>query len=171
MLACLLPYIELGRGLQQQQTLYLLSADQLSLEQADSAEMRIATGQTEIRASAEDVWEILTDFQSFSSWNPFLYSGEGSASVGSKPKVSVLLLPAHTRLPALTTDVCKFVGLMGPGKSMAFSPKARCSGLGMQAPAFERLIMPERAGHSREAWSGAGVGGAVAHTRCGAALP
>jgi hypothetical protein len=36
----------------------------------------------EINASADRVWEVLTDFPAYSSWNPFIVSAEGRAKVG-----------------------------------------------------------------------------------------
>ena len=39
---------------------------------------------TEIDAPAEQVWEILTDFAAFKSWNPFIVEAEGRAEVGSQ---------------------------------------------------------------------------------------
>ncbi|MDX1940834.1 MAG: SRPBCC domain-containing protein [Saprospiraceae bacterium] len=44
--------------------------------------------QTEIiiNASAEKVWNILTDFAKYHEWNPFIRSSEGEAKVGTKLK-------------------------------------------------------------------------------------
>jgi hypothetical protein len=38
----------------------------------------------EIQAPAERVWAILTDFASYSEWNPFVRRAEGEAKVGAK---------------------------------------------------------------------------------------
>lgn len=41
----------------------------------------------EIGAKPERVWEVLTGFEAFESWNPFIVSIEGEPVVGSKLKV------------------------------------------------------------------------------------
>ena len=43
-----------------------------------------------INASKEKVWSILTDFESYSSWNPFLVSIEGKPVIGSRLKNTML---------------------------------------------------------------------------------
>ena len=43
----------------------------------------------EIEASPERVWEILTDFAAYSTWNPFIPRISGSASVGSRLDVQL----------------------------------------------------------------------------------
>jgi hypothetical protein len=45
----------------------------------------------EIRASAERVWELLTEFASYPRWNPFVRSIEGELIVGQN--LSVLIQP------------------------------------------------------------------------------
>jgi hypothetical protein len=37
----------------------------------------------EINASADKVWEVLTDFSSYPEWNPFIVSAKGEARVGA----------------------------------------------------------------------------------------
>jgi hypothetical protein len=41
----------------------------------------------EIDAAPERVWEVLTAFEAFGSWNPFIVAIEGEAVVGSRLKV------------------------------------------------------------------------------------
>lgn len=43
----------------------------------------------EINASAERVWEILSDFESFSHWNPFVTKVEGKPIIDEKLKIDV----------------------------------------------------------------------------------
>lgn len=43
----------------------------------------------EIRASAEQVWQRLTDFASYPQWNPFIKSIEGKAEVGARLTVRI----------------------------------------------------------------------------------
>jgi hypothetical protein len=41
----------------------------------------------EIQASAERVWQLLTDFPSFPQWNPFIRKASGNISVGERLEV------------------------------------------------------------------------------------
>lgn len=47
------------------------------------------TAQTEIAASPQTVWLVLTDFARFASWNPFIRHARGSPAVGGKVRVRV----------------------------------------------------------------------------------
>lgn len=52
--------------------------------------MEIRT-EVDIEASVDTVWEVLTDFDAFSEWNPFMREVKGRAAVGEK--ISVFLKP------------------------------------------------------------------------------
>lgn len=56
----------------------------------------------EIKASAQQVWAILSDFQAYPAWNPFIKSVVGKPEQGEKLHIEVQ---------------------PGDGKSMRFSPK------------------------------------------------
>lgn len=43
-----------------------------------------------INATPEKVWSILTDFESYPAWNPFIKSVEGQAKVGTKLTVTIM---------------------------------------------------------------------------------
>ncbi len=45
--------------------------------------MQLATS-IQIKASAEEVWKVLLDFQTYPSWNPFIQSISGAPEVGSR---------------------------------------------------------------------------------------
>ncbi len=45
----------------------------------------------DIAAPAEQVWDILTDWRSFPSWNPFIRSAQGRLVVGSRPTIRLQL--------------------------------------------------------------------------------
>jgi hypothetical protein len=47
------------------------------------------TSATEIAAPAETVWRILTDFESYADWNPFIVRASGSARIGGEVHVRV----------------------------------------------------------------------------------
>jgi hypothetical protein len=38
----------------------------------------------EIEARADEVWSVLTDFRSYSEWNPSIFTSEGEARVGAR---------------------------------------------------------------------------------------
>ncbi|HYG35294.1 MAG TPA: SRPBCC domain-containing protein [Clostridia bacterium] len=42
-----------------------------------------------IRATAERVWQVLTDFGNYPAWNPFILSVDGSVSQGARLKVRI----------------------------------------------------------------------------------
>ena len=42
----------------------------------------------EIKASAEDVWQVLTDLDAYAEWNPLLYQAAGKVVVGEKVALS-----------------------------------------------------------------------------------
>ncbi len=43
-----------------------------------------------INATPEKVWAVLTDFENYPAWNPFIKSVEGKAEVGSKITVTIM---------------------------------------------------------------------------------
>ncbi len=51
--------------------------------------MKELRSQIEIQASAERVWQILTDFASFSQWNPFIRRASGNVGVGERLEVCI----------------------------------------------------------------------------------
>jgi hypothetical protein len=53
--------------------------------------MKDIFSEIEINASPDKIWSILTDFDVFSEWNPFIKSIEGNIEVGEKFKVFLQL--------------------------------------------------------------------------------
>jgi hypothetical protein len=51
--------------------------------------MKELRSETEIQASAERVWDILTDFDGFPQWNPFIRRASGNILVGERLKVTI----------------------------------------------------------------------------------
>jgi hypothetical protein len=51
--------------------------------------MKEARTSIEIGASAERVWEIVTDFDSYPDWNPFIRSASGKPEQGEKLEVTI----------------------------------------------------------------------------------
>jgi hypothetical protein len=53
--------------------------------------MRELNTEIDINASAERVWRVLTDFNAYSQWNPFIRRVEGKPEVGSR--LSIVIRP------------------------------------------------------------------------------
>ncbi len=51
--------------------------------------MKELRSQIEIQASAERVWQLLTDFASFPQWNPFIRRASGNVQVGKRLEVNI----------------------------------------------------------------------------------
>ena len=51
--------------------------------------MKELRSEIEIQASAERVWQLLTDFASFPQWNPFIRKASGSIQVGERLEVNI----------------------------------------------------------------------------------
>jgi hypothetical protein len=53
------------------------------------ANMKELCSEIEIHASSERVWQILTDFNRFPRWNPFIRWAKGEAKTGARLKVHI----------------------------------------------------------------------------------
>jgi len=51
--------------------------------------MKELCSEIEIQASAERVWQLLTDFASFPQWNPFIRQASGNIQVGERLEVNI----------------------------------------------------------------------------------
>ncbi len=51
--------------------------------------MKELYSEIEIEATAEQVWQILTNFADFPQWNPFLRRASGEIEVGTKLEVEI----------------------------------------------------------------------------------
>ena len=51
--------------------------------------MKELRSEIEIQASAERVWQLLTDFASFPQWNPFIRKASGNIQVGERLEVYI----------------------------------------------------------------------------------
>ena len=51
--------------------------------------MKELRSEIEIQASAERVWQLLTDFASFPQWNPFVRRASGDIKVGKQLEVNI----------------------------------------------------------------------------------
>jgi hypothetical protein len=67
--------------------------------------MKQLDNELEINASAERVWQLLTDFASFPQWNPFIQHVRGELKRGAQ--LEVTLQPSGTRATAIRPIVLK----------------------------------------------------------------
>lgn len=67
--------------------------------------MEIKT-QIKINATPDKVWSILTDFENYSSWNPFIKSITGEAKVGSR--ITVSITPPDGKVMTFKPEVLAF---------------------------------------------------------------
>ena len=51
--------------------------------------MKELRSEIEIEASAEQVWQLLTDFPHFPQWNPFIRRASGSVKLGERLEVNI----------------------------------------------------------------------------------
>jgi hypothetical protein len=83
------------------------------------------TASIEIQASPEQVWQVLTDFNAYPQWNPFITSARVTSPGGRLDKGARLRIVLHdasgdtTFTPQVLTDVpgkeLRWLGKMGPG--------------------------------------------------------
>ena len=51
--------------------------------------MKELNNEVEIHASAERVWQLLTDFAGFPQWNPFIHRASGEPKTGARLEVTI----------------------------------------------------------------------------------
>lgn len=59
------------------------------LLQHRNCKMKEIRTEIDIKASPEKAWEVLTDFNSFPQWNPFIRQIHGSPKIGTKLKIQL----------------------------------------------------------------------------------
>jgi len=79
--------------------------------------------QIEIDATAEQVWEVLTDFADYPAWNPFIVSAVGTAEVGTH--LSMRMQPVDARAVSLTPTVLE----ASPGRRLRWRGRFGVSGV------------------------------------------
>jgi hypothetical protein len=85
--------------------------------------MKELHSEIEIQASAERVWQLLTDFASFPQWNPFMRRASGEATPGAQ--LEVHLQPSGTRGMTFNPTVLK----AEPGRELRWLGHLRIPGL------------------------------------------
>ena len=69
--------------------------------------MKEITSEVEVRASAEKVWQLLTDFRNYRNWNPFIPRVEGIAKTDAR--ISVQTQPPGGRALSYRAIVVRVV--------------------------------------------------------------
>ena len=95
----------------------------------------------DIAAAPETVWEVLTKFDEFAEWNPFIVSIRGDSAVGTR--LTVRLEPPGGRgvtlRPVVTTSV--------PGKSFGWRGRLAFRGVFDAVHRFELEALPAGGTH------------------------
>ncbi len=81
---------------------------------------RTLQAEIEIQASAEQVWEVLTDFAAYRDWNPFIVQASGTALRGHRLELDMRL----------------------NDRTMTFRPQVREADPGRKLRWLGRLLMP-----------------------------
>src|SRR5918995_1008912 len=81
--------------------------------------------EVEVNGSAEQVWEVLTDFAAYHEWNPFIVEAAGTPEPGRR-------LELHMRLTSRTTTFRPQVLEADPGRTLRW--------LGRLAPPLLAMI-------------------------------
>lgn len=68
--------------------------------------MRHIQTEITIQATPEAVWKVLTDFENFPNWNPFIKSINGNQSVGGK--LTVQIQPPEEKSMTFTPNILVF---------------------------------------------------------------
>lgn len=92
----------------------------LNKEQSMAKEI---TTEIRINSTPERVWQVLTDFDNYSTWNPFIISIEGEKGVGQK--LATQITPPHRKLMKFNPTVLAFE----PNKELRWLGSAPVKGL------------------------------------------
>ncbi len=85
--------------------------------------MKELRSEIEIQASAERVWQLLTDFANFPQWNPFMRRASGEIKVGAR--LEVYIQPSGTRGMTFKPTVLK----AEPGRELRWLGRLLMPGL------------------------------------------
>jgi hypothetical protein len=107
----------------------------------------------DIRASSEKAWQVLTDFNNFPQWNPFISQINGDPKVGTKLKIQLQTLSGKSRTYRPT------VTKVEPNRELRWSGKSFVPGIFNGERIF--TIEPLNTNHirfiHREVFTGVGV--------------
>ena len=107
----------------------------------------------DIKASPEKAWKILTDFNNFSQWNPFIHKINGDPKVGTKLKIHLHTVTGKNRTYRPT------VTKVEPNRELRWSGKSFVPGIFNGERIF--ILEPLKTNHvrfiHREVFTGVGV--------------
>ncbi|NJL57304.1 SRPBCC domain-containing protein [bacterium] len=69
-----------------------------------ASQRRAYSSRVDIDAPADQVWQVVTDFASYKSWNPLLSNVKGDLVVGGKLRVHASFIPIPLNATVLTAD-------------------------------------------------------------------
>jgi hypothetical protein len=78
--------------------------------------------EVEVHGSAEQVWEVLTDFAAYHEWNPFIVQAAGTAEAGQR-------LVLHMRLTSRSMTLRPQVLEADPGRTLRWLGRVLIPGL------------------------------------------
>lgn len=67
--------------------------------------MKENRNEIELHATAEQVWQVLTDLDKYSEWNPLLYRGVGEVEIGEAVEVSAKTASKDMKFICKVTEV------------------------------------------------------------------
>ncbi|HEX3212858.1 MAG TPA: SRPBCC domain-containing protein, partial [Actinomycetota bacterium] len=79
--------------------------------------------EVEVNGSAEQVWEVLTDFAAYHEWNPFIVQAAGTAEPGQT--LELHLRPAGRRTTTIRPEVLE----ADPGRTLRWLGRVLVPGL------------------------------------------
>jgi hypothetical protein len=93
---------------------------------------RTATATVETTAPVDAVWAILTDFEAYSEWNPFITSASGSAGKGEE--IELRIAPPGEAVDDVTAEIV----ILQPGRKLRW--QSRLVAPGVRDREYEFLI-------------------------------
>ena len=112
----------------------LLALVALGTSAALDAPSRTSTASTVIEAPREVVWNILTDFGSYSDWNPYMTAVSGAQRVGESLDIR-LVTPGHD-----PRDISATIYVLRPPRKLRW--QARTLAPGVRDLEYEIIVAP-----------------------------
>ena len=121
--------------------------------------MKQLANEVEINASAERVWQLLTDFARFPQWNPFIHRASGEASIGAQLEVTIqpsgaqpttvrpTVLKAEPNRELRWLEQLRIPGLLDVERIFTIEPLSADHVRFTQREIFTGLLVPFRASH------------------------
>ena len=123
--------------------------------------MKQLANEVEINASAERVWQLLTDFARFPQWNPFIHHASGETTIGAQLEVTLqpsgaqrttvrpTVLKAEPNRELRWLEQLRIPGLLDVERIFTIEPLGADRVRFTQREIFTGLLVPLRASHHR----------------------